>query len=119
MTLKSMTGFARTDGVHKETSWHWEVRSVNGRSLELRLRLPSGFETLEVGVRGLCQEKLACGNVSITFSLKRETGQTQIRLNEAVLGQALAVARTPGPRHPFSGSMYGSRSARIARPSRH
>ena len=93
MTLKSMTGFARTDGVHKETSWHWEVRSVNGRSLELRLRLPSGFETLEVGVRGLCQEKLARGNVSITFSLKRETGQTQIRLNEAVLGQALAVAQ--------------------------
>jgi uncharacterized protein (TIGR00255 family) len=69
------------------------VRSVNGRSLELRLRLPSGFETLEVGVRGLCQEKLARGNVSITFRLKRETGQTQIRLNEAVLGQALAVAQ--------------------------
>ena len=92
MTLKSMTGFARTDGVHKETSWHWEARSVNGRSLELRLRLPSGFEALEIGARGLCQEKLARGNVSVTLALKRELGQMQIRLNEAALAQALAVA---------------------------
>jgi uncharacterized protein (TIGR00255 family) len=93
MTLKSMTGFARTDGVHKETSWHWEARSVNGRSLELRLRLPVGFEALEIGARSLCQERLARGNCSVTLSLKRETGQTQIRLNEAALGQALAVAQ--------------------------
>ena len=93
MTLKSMTGFARTDGVHKETSWHWEARSVNGRSLELRLRLPAGFEALEIGARSLCQERLARGNCSVMLSLKRETGQTQIRLNEAALGQALAVAQ--------------------------
>ncbi|MGZ5916081.1 MAG: YicC/YloC family endoribonuclease [Methyloceanibacter sp.] len=93
MALKSMTGFARTDGVHKETSWHWEARSVNGRSLELRLRLPAGFEALEIGARSLCQERLARGNCSVMLSLKRETGQTQIRLNEAALGQALAVAQ--------------------------
>jgi uncharacterized protein (TIGR00255 family) len=92
MTLKSMTGFARTDGVHKETSWHWEARSVNGRSLELRLRLPAGFEALEISARGLCQEKLARGNVSVTLTLKRELGQMQVRLNEAALAQALAVA---------------------------
>ena len=93
MTLRSMTGFARTDGVHKETSWHWEARSVNGRSLELRLRLPAGFEALEIGARSLCQERLARGNCSVMLSLKRETGQTQIRLNEAALGQALAMAQ--------------------------
>jgi uncharacterized protein (TIGR00255 family) len=93
MTLKSMTGFARTDGGHKETSWHWEARSVNGRSLELRLRLPAGFEALEIGARSLCQDRLARGNCSVTLSLKQETGQTQIRLNEAALGQALAVAQ--------------------------
>jgi uncharacterized protein (TIGR00255 family) len=92
MTLKSMTGFARTDGVNKDTSWHWEARSVNGRSLELRLRLPAGFESLEIGARGLCQEKLARGNVSVTLALKREAGQMQIRLNETTLAQALAAA---------------------------
>ena len=63
MTLKSMTGFARADGTHGETSWHWEARSVNGRNLDLRLRLPSGFEALEIRARALAQEKLARGNV--------------------------------------------------------
>ena len=51
MTLSSMTGFARSEGSHAGASWHWEVRSVNGRGLELRLRLPPGFEVLEPRVR--------------------------------------------------------------------
>jgi uncharacterized protein (TIGR00255 family) len=92
MTLKSMTGFARTDGVHGDTSWFWEVRSVNGRSLDLRLRLPSGLERLEAGARSLCQEKLARGNCTVSLGVKRETGQMEIRLNEAALAQAHAVA---------------------------
>jgi len=92
MTLKSMTGFARADGVHGDTSWFWEVRSVNGRSLDLRLRLPSGLERLEAGTRSLCQEKLARGNCTVSLAVKRETGLMEIRLNEAALAQALAVA---------------------------
>jgi uncharacterized protein (TIGR00255 family) len=92
MTLKSMTGFARTDGVHGDTSWFWEARSVNGRSLDLRLRLPSGLERLEAGTRSLCQEKLARGNCAVSLAVKRETGMMEIRLNEAALAQALAVA---------------------------
>jgi uncharacterized protein (TIGR00255 family) len=87
-----MTGFARTDGVHGETSWFWEVRSVNGRSLDLRLRLPSGLERLEAGARNLCQEKLARGNCTVNLGIKREAGQAEIRLNEAALAQAHAVA---------------------------
>ena len=92
MTLKSMTGFARSDGVHGDTSWFWEVKSVNGRSLDLRFRLPSGLERLEAAVRGLCQEKLARGNCAVNLTVKRESGQTEIRLNEAALAQARAVA---------------------------
>ena len=92
MTLESMTGFARSDGVHGDTSWFWEVKSVNGRSLDLRFRLPSGLERLEAGVRSLCQEKLARGNCTINLTVKRETGQTEIRLNETALAQAQAVA---------------------------
>jgi len=93
MTLKSMTGFARTDGVHGETSWFWEARSVNGRSLDLRLRLPSGLERLEAGSRSLCQERLARGNCTVSLGMKRESGQMEIRLNETALAQALAVAK--------------------------
>ena len=92
MTIKSMTGFARADGTHGEISWHWEARSVNGRNLDLRLRLPSGFEALEIKARALAQEKLARGNCTISLWVKRETGQMEIRLNEAALRQAQAVA---------------------------
>lgn len=91
MTLKSMTGFARADGQHGDTAWHWEVRSVNGRNLDLRLRLPSGFDAIEIRARGLAQEKLARGNCTISLWVKREGGQTEIRLNEAALRQAEAV----------------------------
>jgi uncharacterized protein (TIGR00255 family) len=92
MTLKSMTGFARADGVHGDTSWYWEARSVNGRNLDLRLRLPSGFEGLEVRARSLIQEKLARGNCSVNLGIRREAGKAEIRLNEAALAQAQAVA---------------------------
>ncbi len=92
MALKSMTGFARAEGVHGETSWSWEARSVNGRNLDIRLRLPAGFEALEIRARGLCQEKLSRGNCTINLAVKREGKQTEIRLNEAALAQAQAVA---------------------------
>ena len=92
MTLKSMTGFARADGMHGETSWHWEARSVNGRNLDVRLRLPSGFEALEDQGPGAAQEKLARGNCTINLWVKREGGPLEIRLNEAALRQAQAVA---------------------------
>ena len=92
MTLKSMTGFARADGVHGDTSWHWEARSVNGRTLDLRLRLPTGFERLEIKARGLAQEKIARGNCTISLWVKRETRRLEIRLNETALRQAKAVA---------------------------
>ena len=46
-----MTGFARSDGALGDATWHWEVRSVNSRSLDLRLRLPPGYEALDPKVR--------------------------------------------------------------------
>jgi uncharacterized protein (TIGR00255 family) len=93
MTIKSMTGFARADGVHGDSSWYWEARSVNGRNLDLRLRLPSGFEGVEIGARSLCQERLARGNCTINLWVKRENGRMEIRLNEAALAEAQEVAR--------------------------
>jgi uncharacterized protein (TIGR00255 family) len=92
MALRSMTGFARTDGSEGETRWHWEGRSVNGRSLELRFRLPPGFDALEAAARALCQSKLVRGNCSINLNLQRTARAAEIRLNEAGLRQALKVA---------------------------
>ena len=91
MTLKSMTGFGRSAGAFDDTSWHWEVRGVNGRALELRFRMPAGLEALEVKARALLQEKLARGNLTLSLALRRETGALAIRLNEAALAQAVAA----------------------------
>ena len=93
MTLNSMTGFGRSSGVHGDTSWHWEVRSVNGRGLELRFRMPSGLEGLEIKARSLGQEMLGRGNCTLNLTLHREAGVLAIRLNEAALSQALAAAK--------------------------
>jgi uncharacterized protein (TIGR00255 family) len=113
MTLKSMTGFARADGMHGDTSWHWEARSVNGRNLDLRLRLPSGFDGLEIRARSLTQEKLSRGNCTISLWVKRESGQTEIRLNEAALRQAQAVAEraqdVTGLKRPRLDTLLGMR----------
>ncbi len=88
MTLKSMTGVGRDAGVQGATSWQWEVRSVNGRALELRFRIPSGLEGLEARARTLVQERLVRGNLTLSLSVRRENGELVIRLNEAALAQA-------------------------------
>ena len=92
--LKSMTGFARSDGSHESVAWHWEVRTINGRSLDIRLRLPPGFESLEQRARDLCKEAFVRGSCNAVLTVQRDLGAGQIRLNEQVLRQvAAAMAR--------------------------
>jgi len=85
MTLASMTGFARAEGALGDRSWHWEIRSVNGRGLDLRLRLPSGFERLEPLVRERAQKRLARGSLTIGLQLRRAETGGSVRINEAAL----------------------------------
>jgi uncharacterized protein (TIGR00255 family) len=91
MTLTSMTGFARADGALGATSWTWEVRSVNGRGLDVRLRLPPGLEGLETGVRAAVAKRLTRGSLSLTLNIKRSDGATELRVNEAALDQVLTA----------------------------
>ncbi len=91
MAIKSMTGFARADGVSSSFTWHWEVRSVNGRGLDIRMRLPPGFEGLEPRVREAVGRWVTRGSVNITLNAKRTQGLTEIRLNEKALDQVLAA----------------------------
>src|SRR5919109_2941685 len=92
MALKSMTGFARSDGAIGGTSWHWEVRVVNGRGLDVRLRLPPGYEGLEARVREAAARRLTRGSAGITLTVSRQEGISEIRLNETALAQVLAAA---------------------------
>src|SRR5581483_10130541 len=91
MAIRSMTGFARADGVTGSVAWAWEVRSVNGRGLDMRLRLPPGYEQLEPRIRETVGKRIARGNLSINLNVKRSDGETSIRLNEAALAQVLAA----------------------------
>ena len=93
MPLQSMTGFARTDGVFEGASWTWEVRSVNGRSLDVRVRLAPGHDALEPRVREACAKRFQRGNIQVGLTVKRIAGETEIRLNEAALGQVLEISR--------------------------
>jgi uncharacterized protein (TIGR00255 family) len=92
MALKSMTGFARAEGVSGDTRWHWEVRTVNGRGLDLRIRLPNGYDALEPQVRDMIAKRLARGSVSASLNVSREQGVSEIRVNEAALQQIIASA---------------------------
>ena len=91
MTIKSMTGFARVDGTVGPSSWHWELRSVNGRGLDMRLRVPPGFEGLEARIRQAAAKRISRGSLTVNLAVKRAHGQAEIRLNEIALKQVLAA----------------------------
>jgi uncharacterized protein (TIGR00255 family) len=90
--LKSMTGFARADGRQGALSWVWEIRSVNGRSLDLRTRLAPGFDAIEPRIKELANKRLQRGNLQVNLTITHEAGTSEIRLNEAVLSQLLTAA---------------------------
>lgn len=89
----SMTGFAARRGGGAGYSWVWDLRSVNGKGLDLRLRVPDWIDGLEVAVRGEVQRAVSRGNVSLTLKVVQDEGREDnaFRLNEAVLGAALAA----------------------------
>jgi len=93
-----MTGFARADGAGAVHRWTWEVRSVNGKGLDIRLRLPAGFEHLEVPARERIAATLARGNVQAALTTQSLPGATRIRINEDVLAEVLAVMDRLGDR---------------------
>ena len=86
-----MTGFARTEGQHGEVSWIWELKSVNGRNLDMRMRLPGGLDGLEGPLRAKATQRLSRGNLNVNLQLSRAVAQQEVRVNEAVLGQILDI----------------------------
>ena len=86
-----MTGFSRANGIHDGSSWAWEIRSVNGKGLDVRLRLPQGFEHLEIAVRKACGAHLNRGNLQVSLSLRGQ-GRTPLpTVNTEALKSVLAA----------------------------
>jgi uncharacterized protein (TIGR00255 family) len=97
--LSSMTGFGRSDGSTGGLSWVWELRSVNGRGLDLRFRLPAGLDALEPGLRERAAQALRRGSVTATLAVRREEAAVLV-VDEAALEAALRLALALAARIP-------------------
>lgn len=93
MKLQSMTGFARQEGEHEGFSWVWEMRSVNGKGLDLRFRIPAGFEALEIPVRQLTQKSLKRGNIQVAFQIQIDASQDKVSVNREVIETLLKASQ--------------------------
>jgi uncharacterized protein YicC (UPF0701 family) len=85
MALSSMTGFARAEGACGAYVWAWELKSVNAKGLEVRLRLPPGWDHVDAPVRARTAEALSRGTVYGNLSVRREGVPPSVRVNEPVL----------------------------------
>jgi uncharacterized protein (TIGR00255 family) len=94
MALSSMTGFARAEGAVATYTWAWELKSVNGKGMDLRLRLPPGWDVIEQPVRARASEALVRGTVYATLSVDRAGVEPVVRVNESVLAAVLATLKS-------------------------
>jgi uncharacterized protein (TIGR00255 family) len=91
-----MTGFARADGGGDVVGWSWEIRTVNGKGLDIRTRLPAGFERLEKPVRDRCAERLTRGSVQINLSTTAGTQAQHLTINEDALAAIVDAMKRVG-----------------------
>lgn len=91
--MRSMTGFAEAQGGDEAFAWRWEARGVNGRGLDLRLRLPEGCEALDPLVRARLARDVARGTVNVSLRLVRAQGAGALRPDPAALAQAIEAVR--------------------------
>lgn len=88
-----MTGFARAAADHDGAAVAWEIKSVNGKSIEARLRLPPGFERLELAARQAIQKRFSRGNVQATLTVARVGFAVQPVVNEVFLKDLAGLAK--------------------------
>lgn len=89
--IRSMTGFASGKGTYGPHSWSWELRSVNGKGLDMRLRVPDWLTGLEVSLRASLSKSLSRGNVTLSMRVNREDSTLELALNEAAMAAALTA----------------------------
>jgi uncharacterized protein (TIGR00255 family) len=94
MSISGMTGFARAEGVHEGLRWIWEAKSVNGRGLDLKLRLPPGFDALEPLAREAANKRFKRGSIQAGLSFAREpSASPPARIDTAYVEKLLEAGR--------------------------
>jgi uncharacterized protein (TIGR00255 family) len=91
MGLASMTGFARADGAGAGARWTWEIKTVNGRGLDIRVRVPAGMDALEAQARNAIAARLVRGTCNASLAITREGTQPLVKINEPVLDSLVAA----------------------------
>lgn len=94
MALSSMTGFARGQGAAGPYAWNWEIKSVNAKGLDLRFRLPPGWDAVEVPARARAVEKLSRGTIYANLTVDRKGVQPTAKINEPVLSAILSTLKS-------------------------
>ncbi len=89
--LHSMTGFATLKGQEGPWSWTWDIRAVNGRGFDLRLKFPDWIEGVEIEARKLTAAHVSRGNVTLGLKIGREAAEGAVQINAAALDSVLAV----------------------------
>jgi uncharacterized protein (TIGR00255 family) len=92
MALSSMTGFARSHGASGPYSFEWELKSVNAKGFDLRLRLPQGWDEVEAFAKKRAADALSRGTVYANLTVKRADAGSAVRVNEDVLASIVKVA---------------------------
>lgn len=92
MVLSSMTGFARSHGTSGPYSFEWELKSVNAKGFDLRMRMPPGFDEVEAVARKRSTEVLSRGTVYANLTVKRSNAASTVKINEEVLNSVLRIA---------------------------
>jgi uncharacterized protein (TIGR00255 family) len=92
MALSSMTGFARSHGTSGPYAFEWELKSVNAKGFDLRMRLPPGWDEIETVARKRATEVLSRGTVYANLTVKRGNALSTVRVNEDVLNSILRIA---------------------------
>ena len=92
-SLVSMTGFAESTGSHEGLRWRWEAKSVNGRSLDIRLRTPPGFDSLEPPARMLATERFRRGSLQVSLTVEQQEAARGLKVDPAALAAAIKLAR--------------------------
>jgi uncharacterized protein (TIGR00255 family) len=93
MTIVSMTGFAEAHGSREGSRWRWEIKSVNGRGLDIRMRTPPGFDSIEPPARTLAAERFKRGTLQATLTLEAGEGALGLRIDPVALAAAARIAK--------------------------
>ena len=93
MSLSSMTGFAESAGGHAGVSWRWEVKSVNGRGLDLRLRIPPGLDGIEAPARKLAGSRFTRGSLQVSLTIEPQDCARGLKIDAAALAAVVKLSR--------------------------